>query len=132
MKVKNFEFYYNKKVDWCLDHVINMAKFALVEEWFTVLSQLDMKERIKSLINKDIEDYIVLWACNAELTYEIIVNEIQMWLFLPCNIIIYKEFWNIYVSIIKPSVYNKVVNNKEVWKITSLADKKMKRVIDNI
>lgn len=129
---KKIDFYYSKKVTWSFEHLINKVTYALVEEWFTLLSKINLQERIKENLWKDIEEYIILWACNTELSYEIVVHEIDMWLFLPCNIIIYKKFWETHISIIKPSIFNHYLDNNNIQEITNLADKKLKRVLDNV
>lgn len=125
-------FSYTKKISWKLSNIENSISFALNEEGFSPISRIDMKDTIKKRIWKDIEDYIIIWTCNPLLSYELIVHKIEVWLFLPCNIIIYKKFNETYVSTITPSVLNNIIEDKEIQNITKMADLKLKRVIDSL
>ena len=78
------------------------------------------------------EQYTILWACNPTLAFEAIENEIEVWLLLPCNVIIYKNNWKVFVSTIIPSIAMSLAKNKLLENIASKAEMKLKNAIDNI
>ena len=129
---KDISFWYTRKVKGKMDDLVNRISFALNEEGFSLLTKIDLQEKIKDRLWKDIGKYVILWACNPTLAYEALPHNINIGLFLPCSIVIYKDNWDKYVSIIKPSSFWKIIESDEIERITELADQKLKRVIDNI
>ncbi|HIJ11581.1 TPA: hypothetical protein HA278_05985 [Candidatus Woesearchaeota archaeon] len=53
-------------------------------------------------------------------------------LLLPCNVIIYEDKGNLFVSSIIPSVAMSMIHNDELAKITSTVDEKSRNVIDSV
>ena len=51
---------------------------------------------------------------------------------LPCNVVIYKRQNKTVVSIIKPKVAMKMIDNVELEQIASAIEKKLKKVFDSI
>jgi uncharacterized protein (DUF302 family) len=92
------KYWYKKEVDMTFDDALDKVNFALLEEWFWVLTQIDIKSKIKEKLWKEFDDYIVLWACNPKLAYEALQKELEIWLLLPCNVIVYKNNWVVFVS----------------------------------
>lgn len=126
------KYWYKKEVDMTFDDALDKVNFALLEEWFWVLTQIDIKSKIKEKLWKEFDDYIVLWACNPKLAYEALQKELEIWLLLPCNVIVYKNNWKVFVSSIVPTVAMESVDNKKVLEIAKIAEEKLKRVIDNV
>lgn len=126
------KYWYTREVNLTFDTALDKVELALWEEWFGILSRIDIKSKIKEKLWKDFDDYIVLWACNPKLAYEAIQNELEIWLLLPCNIIIYNNKWKIYVSTIVPTVAMDIVNNQKVLEVARIAEEKLKRAIDSV
>ncbi len=126
------KYWYTREVNLTFDSALDKVEFALLEEWFWILSRIDIKSKIKEKLWKDFDDYIVLWACNPKLAYEALQNELEIGLLLPCNVIVYKKDSRIYVSCIVPTVAMWTVENIEVLEIAKIAEEKLKRAIDNI
>ena len=126
------KYWYTREVNLTFDSALDKVEFALLEEWFWILSRIDIKSKIKEKLWKDFDDYIVLWACNPKLAYEALQNELEIGLLLPCNVIVYKKDARIYVSCIVPTVAMWTVENIEVLEIAKIAEEKLKRAIDNI
>jgi len=126
------KYWYTKEVDMTFDEALDKVNFALLEEWFWVLTQIDIKSKIKEKLWKEFDDYIVLWACNPKLAYEALQNELEIWLLLPCNVIIYKNNWRVFISSIVPTVAMESVNNPKALDVAKIAEDKLKRVIDGV
>ena len=126
------KYWYTREVNLTFDTALDKVELALWKEWFGILSRIDIKSKIKEKLWKDFDDYIVLWACNPKLAYEAIQNELEIWLLLPCNIIIYNNKWKIYVSTIVPTVAMDIVNNQKVLEVARIAEEKLKRAIDSV
>lgn len=126
------KYWYTKEVDLTFEEALDSVTFALLEAWFWILTQIDVQEKMKEKIWKEMEDYIILWACNPNLAYDALQNEIEIWLLLPCNVIVYKKSWKVFVSCIVPTVAMGSINNSEVLTIAEIAEWKLKKAIDSL
>ena len=126
------KFWYSRHVDMWFDEIKNNLADSLNSQWFWVLMEIDIKSKIKEKIWKDMEDYIVLWVCNPDFAYQALSEEIEIWLLLPCNIIIYTKKWKNYISVILPTVAMSFVWNDALMTIVEEAEIGLKKVIDNL
>jgi len=74
----------------------------LKEQGFGILTQIDVKATMKKKLDKDIDNYIILGACNPALAYQSIQTEQEMGLLLPCNVIVYDKAGTTYISLLDP------------------------------
>ena len=75
---------------------------ALKEQGFGILTEIDVKATMKKKLDKDIDNYVILGACNPALAYQSIQTEQEMGLLLPCNVIVYDKEGTTYVSLLDP------------------------------
>lgn len=126
------KYSYTKEVNLTFDIAIDTLESELLKEWFWVLSRIDIKSKINEKLWKYFDDYMVLGACNPELAYQTLQNEIEIWLLLPCNVIVYKKNWKIFISTILPTTAMEIVNNHNIYNIVTIAEEKLKRAIDAV
>ena len=123
---------YTRVVDTSFLEAVDDITFSLQEQWFWVMTRIDMQSKLKEKLGRDIEEYMILWACNPELASESLDLEYEIGLLLPCNVIIYKKGEKTYISWIVPSVAMNILDNKNLWDVASKAEEKIKAAIDNM
>ena len=123
---------YTKKTNLSFDEAINKTKEELKKEGFGVLTEIDVKKTLKSKIDVDFDDYIILGACNPSFAHKALLSEKEVGLLLPCNVIVYRDSDEIYVSVILPSIAMAVVENESLEDVAKEVEDKLKRAVDNI
>jgi len=61
---------------------------ALSEQGFGVLTRIDVKSTLKQKVGKDMEDYLILGACNPSLAHRALDVDRQIGQLLPCNVVL--------------------------------------------
>ncbi len=81
---------------------VDSAKRALERHNFRVLTEINMKDNFKKA-NLDFHPYLILAACNPQLTYRALLAEDKVGTMLPCNVIVQqKADGNVEVSAVDP------------------------------
>jgi len=72
------------------DEVVARTRAALVNKGFGVLTEIDVQATMKKKIDVDMDDYLILGACNPKMANEAIKLEPRVGAMLPCNVIVRK------------------------------------------
>lgn len=112
-----------------LDAVVRV-KEELKKEGFGVLTEIDVKQTLKSKLDIDFDDYIILGACNPPLAYQALTAERDIGVLLPCNVTVYTRDGKTCVSAILPTVQLGKVGNPGLIPIAEQVESKLKRAVD--
>jgi uncharacterized protein (DUF302 family) len=112
------------------EEAIEKTTTALKEEGFGVLTEIDVKATLKKKLDADFRRYIILGACNPNLAYQALQNELEIGLLLPCNVIVYEiNEGQSTVSIVDPLAMLGVVESPTLDPIAHEAKTRLQRVI---
>jgi len=121
---------FTKEMDIPYEKVVERAREALKKEGFGILTEIDVREKMKEKLGVDMKKYIILGACNPQNAYKAILAEENIGLMLPCNVIVYEKGSKTVLSVIRPTVAMRMVDNAELQKVAEEVEVQLKKAFD--
>ena len=126
-------YYINKTTNYSFVEAEQKIKEALKEKGFGILTEIDLKATLKAKLDKDIQNYKILGACNPNFAYQALQKEEKIGIMLPCNVtIIENKDGSVDVSIMDPVVAFEVIKNKAVEPFAKEVKKVLQEALSNI
>ncbi len=115
------------------DAVVERTRAALTDQGFGVLTEIDVKATMKKKIDEDMNDYLILGACNPKLAFGAIGVEPKVGAMLPCNVIVRSlENGDVEVSAVDPQASMTGIDNAELEKVAGQVKGMLEVVVGNI
>ena len=93
---------------------VRAVKAALKEQGFGVLTEIDVKATMREKLDGDIEDYVILGACNPPLAQRALDVDRRIGLLLPCNVVVRADGDGTVVEVLDPHVMVAVPERDEL------------------
>lgn len=117
-------------VDLTYDEAINKVTAELQKEGFGILTEIDVKQKLKEKIDVDFRRYKILGACNPPYAYQALQAEPNIGTMLPCNVVVQElENGDIQVSAIDPLASMMAIDNNALADIATEIQARLKAII---
>jgi uncharacterized protein (DUF302 family) len=123
---------FTKELDIPFETVTEQVRETLKKEGFGILTEIDVRGKMKEKLGIDMNRYIILGACNPPNAYKAILAEENIGLMLPCNVIVYEKGNKTVLSVIRPTVAMQMLNNMELQTVAETVEGQLKKVFDSI
>lgn len=95
-----------------------------------------MKEKtLKEKLDEDMEDYLILGACNPPLAHQAIDVDCQIGLLLPCNVVVRADRsapGPVIVDALDPQIMVQVADQPELQSVADSAAAKLRAAIESL
>ncbi len=105
---------------------------ALQDQGFGVLTEIDVQATLRHKLGEQIEDYVILGACNPQLAYRALGIDRQIGLLLPCNVVVRSDGDETVVEILDPQVMVQVAEREELAPVADEAARRLRAVLDSL
>jgi len=126
------EYGYKRKVLLPFGEAVKKAKSELAKEGFGILTEIDVKASLKEKLGIEYDNYLILGACNPPFALKALQAEKEIGLLLPCNVVVYEDGEEVFVSAIRPTVAMEIVRNQSLAEVGKTVEEKLKKVVDAI
>ena len=117
------------------DDAVERTRQALSKQGFGVLTEIDMKATLKAKLGEDMEDYLILGACNPPLAHRAVNVDRQIGLLLPCNVVVRADPRTedtVLVEAMDPQVLVDVTGEAELRPVADEVATKLRAAIDSL
>jgi len=115
------------------DKLVERVRAALADQGFGVLTEIDVKATLKNKIGVDVDDYLILGACNPHMAHKAMEMEPRVGAMLPCNVIVRASGnGSVMVSAIDPLASMAAIDNDDLKSVASEVKGMLETVVANI
>jgi uncharacterized protein (DUF302 family) len=106
---------------------VTRVRAALKEQGFGVLTEIDVTATLQAKLGEQIEDYVILGACNPPLAYRALGIDRRIGLLLPCNVVVRATADGTIVEALDPQIMATLAGRPD---LKPVADEAAQRLAD--
>jgi uncharacterized protein (DUF302 family) len=105
---------------------------ALRSQGFGVLTEIDVKATLHEKLGEEMEDYLILGACNPPLAHRALSTDRHIGMLLPCNVVIRTEDGQTVVEALDPQTMVEVAGEPELQPVADEAARRLRAALDSL
>ena len=126
-------YHFSKTVNMGFDDAIVSTKEALKRHNFRVISEIDMQKTFKKALDVDFRRYLILGACNPQLSYRALQAQDKIETMLPCNVVLQQqEDGRVEVSAVDPVASMQAITHVVIDDVAQEMRSHLERVISEV
>jgi uncharacterized protein (DUF302 family) len=108
---------------------VERVRAALKEQGFGVLTEIDVQATLREKVGEEMEDYLILGACNPPLAHRALGADRRIGLLLPCNVVVRAEGDHTVVEALDPQVMVGVTGKAELKPVADEAAQRIRAAL---
>jgi uncharacterized protein (DUF302 family) len=108
---------------------VERVREALAAQGFGILTEIDVQETLRQKLGAEMEQYLILGACNPPLAHHALEVDRRIGLLLPCNVVVRAEAGRTLVEAADPQLMASFSDNPA---LAGVADEATARLRDAI
>lgn len=105
---------------------------ALQGQGFGVLTQIDVQATLHDKLGQDMEDYLILGACNPSLAHQALAIDPSIGLLLPCNVVVRTDAGQTIIEALDPQTMVTVTGQPSLKPVADEAASRLKTALDSL
>ena len=90
---------------------VERVRDELKQEGFGVLTEINVTSTLREKLGEEMEDYVILGACNPPLAHAALETDRSIGLLLPCNVVVRATGTDTTVEILDPQIMAELSDN---------------------
>jgi uncharacterized protein (DUF302 family) len=111
---------------------VERVRDKLQAEGFGVLTEIDVTSTMRAKLGEEMEDYVILGACNPPLAYAALQTDRSIGLLLPCNVVVRATDTGTTVEALDPQIMVGLSDSLELKAVADDAGDRLRRVLDRL
>lgn len=111
---------------------VQRVRDELKSEGFGVLTEIDVTATLREKLGEQMEDYVILGACNPALAHTALQSDPDIGLLLPCNVVVRTSGDRTVIAALDPQIMVGLSGNSELNPVASEAAARLNRVLDRL
>lgn len=108
---------------------VTAVREALAEQGFGILTEIDVTATLKAKLDHDMEDYLILGACNPPLAHRALEIDRTIGLLLPCNVVVRAEGDRTVVQALDPGTMTALTGLEALRPVAEEATRRLDEVL---
>lgn len=128
------QYGYSQIVDLSYEEALDRIEQELGERGFGILTEIDVQETLKKKLDKDMNQYKILGACNPPFAHQALESEREVGLLLPCNVIVYVNDENetVISSVNAEAMLSVIGDSPELQEIAGEVNSMLQEAVDAV
>ena len=124
---------YQRVINDSFENVEIRTRELLMEQGFGVLTEVNVRETLKTKLDVEFSKYMILGVCNPPLAFDALKIDKGVGLFMPCNIVLWEnEDGSTTVNAADTTIMSDRIQNDEIEEIAQRVNKILKTALDKI
>lgn len=111
---------------------VERVRAALAEQGFGILTEIDVQATMRAKLGEEMEDYLILGACNPPLAHRALGVDRRIGLLLPCNVVVRTAAGGSVVEAMDPQLMVQVTERPELAAVADEAAARLRRALTSL
>src|SRR4051794_31634695 len=121
------------RVEGPFTETVGRVRTALKEQGFGVLTEIDVQATLREKLGEQMEDYLILGACNPPLAHRALGVDREIGLLLPCNVVVRSDRpGTTLVQALDPQTMVQITGRPELKDLADEATARLQTALDSL